>query len=80
MMTEDSELENKGLEQHRSIIIRGALIIKPNTFCFKTEKSFFQSDEKLSNIDIRSYAKRLLTKSEEKASLCSFIYNYIYPE
>jgi len=40
-MTEDLELENKGLEQHKSIIIRGALIIKPNTFSFKTEKLFF---------------------------------------
>lgn len=41
VVTQDVELKSKGLEQHRRIIIRGAVIIKPYTFGFGTEKIIF---------------------------------------
>lgn len=61
VVTQDVQLKSKGLEQRRSIIIRGLVIIKPNTFSLGTEKLSFQSDEILSKMDCRSKAKRLLT-------------------
>lgn len=61
VVTQDVQLKSKGLEQHRSIIIRGLVIIKPNTFSLGTEKLSFQSDEILGKMDCRSKAKRLLT-------------------